>query len=93
MSMRPPKIKWRGKVRTFDAYQLHEAFLWGAKACLYPGTVTAPLHPVTQEEFFVGHEIAAKGHISMVPDADPREIVRRLKQEHQLKRAERAGAA
>lgn len=85
--MKRKPIKWRGDVCSFDSYQLHEAFLWGAKAALYPGTVTPPMHPTPQEEYWAGWTIANQGYISMTADADPKEIVRRLKQNHELSRA------
>lgn len=90
--MARPVIKWRGDVRRFDKYELHENFLWGAKLALYPGTVSPPGHPTLQEEFWAGYDIAVGGYISMRRDVDPKEIVRRLKQEHRLKREELAAA-
>lgn len=89
MAKTRPKIKWRD-ARPVDAYERHEAYLWGAKSHLFPGCVLPPRHPALQEEFYAGAAIACAGYITMTTDANPTELVRRIKQEHQLKRAERA---
>lgn len=88
--MKQPKINW-ARERAPDKYQEHEAFLWGAFSHYFPGICRPPLHPKLFEEFLLGSELAHKGMIRVTArEPDPKEIVRRLKQEHELKRAERA---
>lgn len=79
-------IRWRGDVWRFDKYKLHEIFLWGAKAALFPGSAHPPLHPTLADEFWQGHAIGAAGYVRMTKDFDATQFVRQLKREHELRR-------
>ena len=82
------KINW-AKECAPDKYQEYEAFLWGCFAHFYPGICRAPLHPKLLDEYLTGQWCANAGYVRIVSrDPDPKEIVRRLKQEHRLKREE-----
>ena len=84
------RINWSREAPP-DRYRQHEANLWGAYAHYFPGSVRPPLHPTLLDEFFIGSHLAAQGYIKITArEPNPKEIVRRLKQEHELKRAERA---
>lgn len=83
------KINWKADGARFDKFKRHEAFLWGALAALHPKRgVIPPGHPVLMEEYFAGGQMAAQGYINMRADANPTEIVARIKQNRQLLIAE-----